>query len=160
MEGVHLTYALLACCALSSRQPRSRMEGMMETRLKRRRSSISSSSSSSDNDDHTPSRSPSPSPTPKYHRATPSSDLPYTCNLPPTCSQPQTSTSYATEDELVRHQDTFHRWVCRTPIRDRIQPVPQNGVPQAFVGRGGSGKGWKECGKVFPDERFLQLVSD
>lgn len=32
------------------------------------------------------------------------------------------------------------------------------GIPTAFAG-GGAGRRYKECGKVFPDQRLLQLVS-
>ncbi|KAK1926314.1 hypothetical protein DB88DRAFT_481422 [Papiliotrema laurentii] len=131
------------------------------SRVKRRRSaSITSSSASSSSSSPSPSRSPSPAPVPKYHRTDHSltpTDTPFTCNLPPTCSQPHTITSYATEEELLRHQETFHRWVCRTPIKDRSQPTPPDGVPTRFVSGNPDGKGWKECGKVFPDERLLHL---
>lgn len=134
-------------------------------RSKRRRSS--SISSSGEDSDAGSQASDSLSPAPKYHRAIeqPGPSRPFLCTLPPTCSQPSTATSYSTEEELLRHQDTFHKWVCRTPIKFRIDPpthstpvADENRVPEAFVSRK---KGWeyKECGKVFPDERLLDLVS-
>lgn len=147
-----ITYIGLAI----STPPASRMEGD-SSRYKRRRSPSASSSSSSGESDPEEGLSPAP----KYHRSTPSSSLPYTCTLPPTCSQPDTVSSYATEAELERHQDAFHRWICRTPIRNKARPTEEAAVPESFVSkRGGfNGEVWKECGKVFPDERLLHLVS-
>ncbi|KAK8845326.1 hypothetical protein IAR55_006039 [Kwoniella newhampshirensis] len=120
----------------------------------------------------------------KYHRAPSPTHKPYSCTLPPTCSQPGTSTSYTTEAQLARHQDTFHRWICRVPIRDRegenrlrnnqkgLSPKGKGKeeadtgkeaeksmmvlVPEGFVGGRGHRR-WKECLKVFPDERLLDL---
>jgi hypothetical protein len=134
----------------------SHMEGD-SSRYKRRRSPSTSSSSSSGESDPEGDLSPAP----KYHRSTPSSSLPFTCTLPPTCSQPGTVTAYATESELERHQDAFHRWICRTPIRNKPRPGDEAAVPEAFVSKrnGFNGEVWKECGKVFPDERLLHLVS-
>ncbi|WVR03414.1 hypothetical protein IAU60_000405 [Kwoniella sp. DSM 27419] len=135
-------------------------------RFKRARS-ISSDSSYSSDGSAGPSRTPSPPP--KYHRAPSPGTKPYSCHLPPTCSQPGTSTLYATQAELDRHQETFHRWVCRIPIRDRLaegapkgkerDQTPSDGwVPEQFVGRKErDGKRWRECAKVFPDERILAL---
>ena len=130
-------------------------------RVKRQRSLTPSSVSSNASND---SRSPSPSlsPAPKYHRKSTSpgpSSRPYICTLPPTCSQPSTSSSYAAEAELLRHQQTFHRWVCRTPMKDRgKKSFNDNALPEALLSRK-KGWEWKECGKVFPDERLLNLVS-
>jgi hypothetical protein len=142
--------------AHASCSSRPRMEGD-SSRYKRRRSPSSSSSSSSGESDPEEGLSPAP----KYHRSTPSSSLPYTCTLPPTCSQPDTVSSYATQAEFERHQDAFHRWICRTPIRNKPRPTEEAAVPESFVSkRGGfNGEVWKECGKVFPDERLLHLVS-
>lgn len=150
-------------------------------------SSSSTSSAASSSHSHSRSPSPTPSPPPKYHRASPSphATFRFICTLPPTCSQPSTSTSYATLAELERHQEAFHRWVCRVPIRDREAgpsrtrssngkgkdqdyggvdsrvPVEDDAhrLPEGFVSGYGN-KAWKECGKVFPDERLLELVSD
>lgn len=122
--------------------------------IKRPRSISSSSGSSSQ---ASSSRSLSSTPPPKFHKPVQSTHTnQYTCNLPPTCSQPHTSTSYPTEEDLERHQETFHRWVCRTSVRNRnTHPQHQDpfAVPEGFI----AGK-WKECGKVFPEERYLSLV--
>ncbi|OCF34972.1 hypothetical protein I316_03519 [Kwoniella heveanensis BCC8398] len=119
-----------------------------------------------------------PSPPPKFHRAlSPSrSSRSFICVLPPTCSQPDTSTYYATQAELDKHQETFHKWICHVPVRDREREYQASkgqsggkekeredtpvidGVPESFVaGRIKDGKRWKECSKVFPDERLLTL---
>lgn len=135
---------------------------------KRPRSPSPATSSSSSLGDPS-SRSPTPPPAPKYHRSLPLTTDAYTCNLPPTCSQPSTSTSYASPADLDRHQAIFHTWVCRTPIRNKQGdrpllrlPLPDDAgssVPETFVSRRGQWE-WMECGKVFPDERMLNLVSE
>ncbi|ORY31972.1 hypothetical protein BCR39DRAFT_524888 [Naematelia encephala] len=124
----------------------------------KRRRSLSQSSASSSNASSSSSRSSSPflTPPPKFHRAGPSSQQTYEheCNLPPTCCPPQPSTSFATLDELERHQAAFHRWVCHIPIRDRGRDAAGHmDIPIGFVGRGGT----RECAKVFPEERLLDL---
>ena len=127
--------------------------------IKRRRSPSLSSSEAGD-DASVSSRSPSPAP--KYHRSGAGDEQQgnaFVCNLPPTCSQVHTSTSFATQAELQRHQETFHKWVCRVPVKDRYKPgATSSGVPEAFVSKK-KGWEWKECAKVFPDERLLNLVS-
>jgi hypothetical protein len=135
---------------------------------KRYRSSSPSSASSFSSKNSKPGNSPPP----KFHRqATTSTDI-YTCYLPPHCNQPGESTSHASESELERHQQQFHNHVCRVPIRD-YSPLSANrpytrsearndasgsGLPDGFVSGGARGR-MKECGRLFPDERFLQLVS-
>ncbi|CAK9786258.1 hypothetical protein CC85DRAFT_285759 [Cutaneotrichosporon oleaginosum] len=122
-------------------------------------------------------RSPSPSPSPppeahsptpldyhhrptKFHRA-PSPSREYLCTLPPTCSQPDTAQTFATEAELEAHQERLHRWMCRVPIRDKPGRVGEGAtvlVPEQFTGRGPrAGQRFRECGKVFPNERLLDL---
>ena len=129
------------------------------TLRKRARSASSSSSSSS-----SPSSSSVVSliPAPKYHRpssTTSPSDNPFICTLPPTCNQPATITSYATLSELERHQQCFHRWICRTPIRVRPSETGDGEVPESFMSVTREGKmGWRECGKAFPEGRLLDLV--
>lgn len=129
------------------------------SKMKRRRSPSVDSSSSEGSDSCIEGNLRSPSPPPKYHRGTLPEHLPFTCNLPPTCSQPETSTAYATNVELQRHQEIFHRWVCHVPIKDRTQAVSPDGIPESFVSRRGKDWEWKECGKAFPDEWMLSLVS-
>ncbi|WWC57917.1 uncharacterized protein I303_100452 [Kwoniella dejecticola CBS 10117] len=139
------------------------------SRTKRSRSSSSSSAGSIGS---SPSSDEWDAPPPKYHRGrstSPSSSTltikPFLCVLPPTCSQPGTSTSYATQIELDRHQDTFHKWICHIPIRDRGLSTPSkgkgkengSGVPESFSGDKEEGRRMKECLKVFPDERLLNL---
>ncbi|WRT63445.1 uncharacterized protein IL334_000350 [Kwoniella shivajii] len=143
-------------------------------RMKRSRSLSSSSTEGSS------SSFRSPSPPPKYHRA-PSSPTtkPFLCVLPPTCSQTGSSTSYSNQVELDRHQDIYHKWICRIPIRDRAIEVSHIAkgkeketldldsdldlsktvtVPESFSGgRIKDGKRWKECLKAFPDERLYNL---
>lgn len=104
-------------------------------------------------------------PAPKYHRA-PSPDRPFLCTLPPTCSQPGTSQAFASQADLDAHQDRLHRWMCRVPIRDKPGRVGEGEpvliLPEQFAGRGPRGgthgQRWRECGKVFPEERLLDLV--
>ena len=148
-------------------------------------SSSSTSSSVSDASAGSGSRHPA-----KFHRAVPSAPGTYTCCLPPTCHQPSTSPSFGTAGELERHQEQYHRFVCRVPIRDKgsggravsttyaTGSAPASGsasagagaaemdgsyregseLPAGFVSGGGQRGRWKECGKVFPDDRFLSLV--
>lgn len=122
--------------------------------------------------EHESETSSSPAPFNKIQRSDPRSpkdalhDL--ECSLPPTCF-PATR-SFETAGELERHQLAFHTYICRTPVRDRTGSTsqaqgaaanPAQGVwdvPREFTSRHG-GDRWKECRKVFPDERLLDLVS-
>jgi hypothetical protein len=63
-------------------------------------------------------------------------------------------------EELERHQEAFHKWICRTPIRDRSMEKGKGKeeLPKGFVGGRGGGE-WRQCEKAFPDERLLILVS-
>lgn len=138
---------------------------------RKRRRSASASSSSSDMAGIMGSRCP-PSPefdrahTTKFHRreSSPQRDLQLLCTLPPTCSQPGKAQAFATQAALDAHQASMHRWVCRVPIKDKPDRVGEGElvlVPEHFSGRStaGHGRNWRECGKVFPDERLLDLVS-
>ncbi|WWC67021.1 uncharacterized protein I206_100928 [Kwoniella pini CBS 10737] len=143
----------------------------IQSRNKRARSSSTSSFGSST--ESTSSKNESNTPPPKYHRGrstspSSSSSKPFLCVLPPTCSQVGTSTSYATQIELDRHQDTFHKWICHIPVRDRSfnpSSTPNKGkgrdngrsVPESFSGDKEDGRRMKECLKVFPNERLLNL---
>ncbi|WVQ81022.1 hypothetical protein IAT38_003129 [Cryptococcus sp. DSM 104549] len=150
------------------------------TKRPRSPSPFASLSSASDQDDsfsHSHSRSPSPDlPPPKIHHA--DTPLPFTCALPPTCHLE--NTRYATQVEVDRHEEVFHRWVCRAKVRDRDREVGGSrardggGAVSGEGGQerepGGEGEGralpesfvagnrrWKECLKVFPEERLLTL---
>lgn len=122
----------------------------------------------------------------KYHRSnfpTTSSTI-YTCTLPPTCNDlSRPPSTFETQKDLERHQECFHRFICHAIIRDRVAEEAtatasasgslrgdhgsgenqsggrnDNWVPTGFVTRSG-GRIWKECGKVFPEERLFELVS-
>ncbi|KAL7419975.1 hypothetical protein Q5752_004938 [Cryptotrichosporon argae] len=147
-------------------------------RVKRARSlSSSSSSSPASSSQSSPSR-----PTPKHHRLpSPAPDAAFLCTLPPTCSQPRTAQAFSSASELARHQEAYHRFVCRVPVRDRagrdgrlLDPAPTNQdgaahgqhaggrgsaewVPEQFQGRKTAFGRWRECGKVLPDARLLEL---
>lgn len=96
-------------------------------------------------------RSPSPSPPTKLsHFPIP---RPYTCTLPPTCHVHHTH--YHSQYHLERHHDIFHRWVCTASVRVREDHAED--APQSFVAQRGWKK-WRECLKVFPEERLLDLV--
>lgn len=83
------------------------------------------------------------------------------CNLPPTCF-PSTQ-SFDTVQELERHQLAFHTFVCRSMVRDKTPVEGEAGpsdlwnVPREFTSR--KRDQWKECRKIFPDQRVLDLVS-
>jgi len=83
------------------------------------------------------------------------------CNLPPTCFP--TTQSFDTVQELERHQLAFHTFVCRAMVRDKTpvegEPGPSDlwNVPREFTSR--KRDQWKECRKIFPDQRILDLVS-
>lgn len=142
-------------------------------RNKRYRSASISSASSAGTSSSVHSASGGLSPPPKFHRpSTSASDSAYTCHLPPTCNKPDSSTSHTSQSELERHQLQFHNHICRVPIRDYTPGASRrpytrsearseaegSALPDGFVSGGGRGR-MKECGKVFPDERFLELVS-
>lgn len=100
--------------------------------------------------DAPPSPSPSPSPPAKLsHLPTP---LPYPCTLPPTCHLHHTH--YQSPYHLERHHDIFHRWVCTAPVRVRDEH-PEH-IPESFAAQKGCKK-WRECLKVFPEARLLDL---
>jgi hypothetical protein len=149
------------------------METDTPTRIhKRARSdSFSSTSSLASNSSHSSSRSGSgpASPLNKIQRASakPSAET-LECTLPPTCFP--TSRTFDSISELERHQLAFHTYICRTPIKDRTDTgsTGQTGqaeagpskwtVPREFTSKKGAYT-WKECRKVFPDQRLLDLVS-
>lgn len=134
---------------------------------KRARSvSVSSSDSSMSGDMDSLPSSPRPfsAPAAKYHRA-PSPERIHLCTLAPTCSQPDTAQSFSSQTELDAHQASFHRWICHVPIRDKPGRIGEGDavlfVPEQFAGRSPAGRTrerWRECGKVFPEERLLDLV--
>lgn len=99
--------------------------------------------------DNPPSPSPSP-PAKLSHLPTP---RPYTCTLPPTCHVHHTH--YHSQYHLERHHDIFHRWVCTASVR--VKEDHAEDIPQSFVAQRGWKK-WRECLKVFPEERLLDLV--
>ncbi|GMK54251.1 hypothetical protein CspeluHIS016_0108370 [Cutaneotrichosporon spelunceum] len=120
---------------------------------------------------HSDPWSPPHSPTPldyherpmKFHRA-PTSDQPgesgeYVCTLPPTCSLPDEAQRFSSLAEMEAHQERMHRWMCRVPVRDKPGRVGEGAtviVPEQFmVGR--RGQRFRECGRVFPNERLLDL---
>ena len=138
-----------------------------------RSSSISSNSTTTSNLD---SEDGSPGPFNKILRSAPTESAPtetIECSLPPTCfPTPQTFSSVS---ELDRHQLAFHTFICRTPVRDKAGSSSTNptakgsggngaaaggiwDLPREFTSRNG-GDRWKECRKVFPDQRLLDLVS-
>lgn len=149
-------------------------------RVKRHRSSSASSSASS-----THSRSSrSVSPPPKFHRSgagpASTSSAEFICYLPPSCHQPGSASHFSTSEELERHHLQLHNHICLVAVRDH--PAPHNSyntrsagraiaglseasitteakMPEGFVSGSGRNR-MRECGKVFPDERFLELVSE
>ena len=129
---------------------------------RKRARSLSSSSSSSTGSSPRLEDSKSPSPPPKFRRASPNRDLGFICTLPPTCSQPGFTNSFATQDELKRHHRSYHRWICHQPVRvkpDKVADGQMQKVPESFGTTRGH-KVMRECQKVFPEERLLDLVSE
>ncbi|GAA5912261.1 hypothetical protein JCM6882_005210 [Rhodosporidiobolus microsporus] len=112
---------------------------------KRRRSSSQGSGSSS-------SSSTPPSPSQKAFRSSSPPSSKYTCTLPPSCHE--TPSSFSSLDSLEDHHRAYHAFVCRAP-----PPTAEWAVDK------GKGKGKERvnegeeavCGRVFPDERILQL---
>jgi hypothetical protein len=114
-------------------------------RLKRSRSSSSSSSASTSHSRS--SFSPSPGPQTKYHRTiTPSTSSLYTCDSPPTCHGQDQQCTFQSLADLETHKERFHRYICEAQVRDKAETAA------------GEEKRWKACGKVFPEERLLELV--
>lgn len=131
----------------------------MEPTAERKRARSSSSASPS------PPHSPTPldyheRPT-KFHRA-PTAEHEYVCTLPPACAQPGDAQTFESEADLEAHQERMHRWMCRVPIRDKPGRVGEGAtvlVSEHFTGRlPRPGQRFRECGKVFPNERLLDLV--
>ncbi|EIW67830.1 hypothetical protein TREMEDRAFT_57357 [Tremella mesenterica DSM 1558] len=120
-----------------------------------------SESEESDSSNETTPGSPSLTPPPKYHRASPHTTLDFICTLPPTCSQPETTTSYVTLEELERHQENFHRWICHHPIKVKQDDKTSGSatttrVPESFASKRGEAL-LRSCEKVFPEARLLDL---
>jgi hypothetical protein len=129
---------------------------------KRGRSDSLSSCSSTSTTNSKASSSRSLSPVNKILRPTTTPGQVIECNLPPTCLP--TSQTFDTTAELERHQLAFHTYICRTPVRDRTAmavgeggPSNSSAVPMEFKSR--QRNEWKECRKIFPDQRILDLVS-
>jgi hypothetical protein len=126
---------------------------------KRGRSASLSSASSTSTSHSQASSSRSLSPVNKIFRSTSTPHEVIECSLPPTCFP--TSQHFETAAELERHQLAFHTFVCRTPVRDKIVDgagaSDPSAVPMEFSSR--KRNEWKECRKIFPDQRILDLVS-
>lgn len=80
------------------------------------------------------------------------------CTIGPICSaSPQT---FSTQKALQSHYVKAHSFVCKGLVsRDRKQWGLQGANAEDTLGDGqGSGE-MEECGKIFPEERLLELVS-
>jgi hypothetical protein len=126
---------------------------------KRGRSDSLSSTSSASTSNSQASSSRSLSPVNKILRSTSTPREVIECNLPPTCFP--TSQTFETTSELERHQLAFHTFICRTPVRDKPVNGAEAGNPSAVPMEFSSRKRneWRECRKIFPDQRILDLVS-
>jgi len=127
---------------------------------KRGRSDSLSSNSSGSSTRSQASSSRSLSPVNKILRSTSIPGEAIECNLPPTCFP--NSQKLETTAELERHQLAFHTYICRTPVRDKTASAQEGqndpwAVPREFKSR--QRNEWKECRKIFPDQRILDLVS-
>jgi hypothetical protein len=125
---------------------------------KRGRSDSLSSTSSASTSHSQASSSRSLSPVNKILRSTSTPREVIECNLPPTCFP--TSQTFESTSELDRHQLAFHTFICRTPVRDKTvdgSAGDPSAVPMEFSSR--KRNEWKECRKIFPDQRILDLVS-
>jgi hypothetical protein len=125
---------------------------------KRGRSDSLSSASSASTSLSQASSSRSLSPVNKIFRSTSTPHEVIECSLPPTCFP--TSQTFETTSELERHQLAFHTFICRTPVRDKTvdgAACDPAAVPLEFSSR--KRNEWKECRKIFPDQRILVLVS-
>jgi len=126
---------------------------------KRGRSDSLSSTSSASTSHSRASSSRSLSPVNKILRSTSTPREVIECNLPPTCFP--TSQTFETTSELERHQLAFHTFICRTPVRERgvdgAGASDPSVIPMEFSSR--KRNEWKECRKIFPDQRILDLVS-
>jgi hypothetical protein len=125
---------------------------------KRGRSDSLSSAASASTSHSQASSSRSLSPVNKILRSTSTPREVIECNLPPTCFP--TSQTFETSSELERHQLAFHTFICRTPVRDKTVDGSAGdpaAVPMEFSSR--KRNEWKECRKIFPDQRILDLVS-
>jgi len=79
---------------------------------------------------------------PKVKRASLSAlSKPVSCNLPPTCNPPNAGTICSNSREFEQHYATYHTHICTAPEVKRT-PTSAREV---------------QCGKVFPDSRFLDL---
>ncbi|BGP56764.1 hypothetical protein JCM8202v2_004394 [Rhodotorula sphaerocarpa] len=115
----------------------------MDAHKRRRSPSLASSSSSG-------SRSPSPLPSTKIVRSSsPSSAAVWTCSLPPSCDA--VPSVHPTLASLEAHHRTYHAHVCVAP-----PPTLDFAIGRPHAERRDPA-GNVICGRVFPDERFLQL---
>ncbi|GAA6062556.1 hypothetical protein JCM10212_004117 [Sporobolomyces blumeae] len=115
--------------------------------LKRSRSASSGSASSSQT---TPPASPS------TKAARPSSPPPatYTCSLAPTCDRKPST--FSTSEALDGHWRSYHAFVCQarpSTFEFARLNTTKKGKERALEERDGG----SACGRVFPDERTLQL---
>ncbi|GAA5860236.1 hypothetical protein JCM1840_002831 [Sporobolomyces johnsonii] len=120
---------------------------------KRPRSASSASAASSSSSSSTPL-----SPSTKAIR--PSSPPPplYTCSLPPTCHV--TPSVHSTSESLDAHWHTYHAFVCSAPppsAEFARSKSKDKGKEPARLGPAHEGEAAATCGRLFPDERILQL---
>ncbi|GAA6004077.1 hypothetical protein JCM10207_002414 [Rhodosporidiobolus poonsookiae] len=99
------------------------------------------------------SSSSPPSPTAKALR--PSSPLPsrYACTLPPSCHE--TPTSFSSLDSLEAHHRNYHAFVCTAAPTTAEHAKGKGNARQRYSADGERME--DVCGRVFPDERILQL---
>ncbi|GAA5919144.1 hypothetical protein JCM1841_005652 [Sporobolomyces salmonicolor] len=120
---------------------------------KRPRASSSASSTSTSSSSSVP-------PPPSTKAVRPSSPPPplYTCSLPPTCHI--TPSVHSTSESLDAHWRNYHAFVCSAPPPSApFARSKGKEKQQEPVGLGGADqrRAAAACGRVFPDERMLQL---
>ncbi|GAA5937648.1 hypothetical protein JCM10213_008423 [Rhodosporidiobolus nylandii] len=79
----------------------------------------------------------------------------YTCTLPPSCNE--TPTTFSSLDSLEAHNRVYHAFVCRAapPTADWAVGKGKGKERERYEGEGEHLE--QVCGRVFPDERMLEL---
>ncbi|BGP33712.1 hypothetical protein JCM10296v2_005516 [Rhodotorula toruloides] len=109
-----------------------------------------SASGSSDSSD---SLSAPPSPSNKVYRPSSPSHSQWTCTLPPTCDR--TPSIFSSSSSLEAHHRVYHAFVCTAPPSTFDFAIGES-EKKRYRHRE-DGRKERTCGRVFPDERTLQL---
>ncbi|BGP09721.1 hypothetical protein JCM10049v2_005594 [Rhodotorula toruloides] len=110
--------------------------------------------SASGSSDSSGSLSTPPSPSNKVYRSSSPSQSQWTCTLPPTCDRTP-STFSSSSSSLEAHHRVYHAFVCTAPPSTFDFAIGKSEKKRYRYRE--DGRRERICGRVFPDERMLQL---